>query len=134
MSPSHLIRRLHLYLGLALLPWVFMYGVSSIPFTHNEYFQKRDAAKGVPLWTVRAEKPFNQPVPKGGAALREFGRQLLAANDIQAPNFGVFSPNPKTVQVNAFSFLKSSRIVYAVDQQKISIEDRRFRFDQFLTG
>jgi hypothetical protein len=134
MTPSHLIRRVHLYLGLALLPWVFMYGVSSIPFTHAEYFQQRDAAKGLPLWVVRAEKPFSAPVPKGPEELRAFARRLLDENDMHPANFGAFSPNANTVNVSAFSFLKSSRIVYAVDQKKITIEDRRFRFDQFLTG
>ena len=30
MTFTHFNRRLHLYLGLALLPWLFMYGISSI--------------------------------------------------------------------------------------------------------
>jgi hypothetical protein len=134
MTTKHLLRRVHLYLGLVLLPWLFMYGVSSLPFTHNQYFNARDAAKGLPLWTVRAEKPFAEPVPQEQAALRAWGRRLLDENGVKAPNFGVYSPNPNSVQVNAFSFLKSSRIVYTVDQRKITIEERRFRFDQFLTG
>ena len=48
MTFSHLNRRLHLYLGLALLPWFFMYGISSVPFAHNQFFEQRDAAKGLP--------------------------------------------------------------------------------------
>ena len=38
MTFSHLNRRVHLYLGLALLPWFFMYGISSLPFAHNQFF------------------------------------------------------------------------------------------------
>jgi len=48
MTFSHLNRRVHLYAGLALLPWFFMYGISSVPFAHNEFLQRRDAAKGLP--------------------------------------------------------------------------------------
>ena len=58
MTLSHINRRLHLYLGLALLPWFFMYGISSIPFAHTPFFERRDAAKRLPLWTLRAEKTF----------------------------------------------------------------------------
>ena len=49
MTFSHLNRRVHLYLGLALLPWFFMYGISSLPFAHNQFFERRDAAKGLPM-------------------------------------------------------------------------------------
>lgn len=134
MTFSHFNRRLHLYLGLALLPWLLMYGLSSIPFAHNQFFQKRDEAKKIPLWTVRAERPLDRPVPQQPAALREFGRQLLQEFGIAQPNFGVYQPNKNTVNVFAFSFLKSTRIVYVIDQKKATVEDRRFRFDQFLTG
>ncbi len=134
MTTPHFLRRLHLYLGLALLPWVFMYGISSIPFTHNQYFQSRDAAKKIPLWTPRLERPYSAPVPAGQSERREFGRALLGELGIAAANFGVYSPNPNSVQINAYSFLKSTRVNYALEQKKITVEDRRFRFDQFLTG
>jgi hypothetical protein len=103
---SHFIRRLHLYLGLALLPWLFMYGISSVPFAHNQYFQDRDTAKKVPLWTMRLERPFDAPVPKDPAALREFGREILRQVGVEGPNFGVYAPNANTLNVTAFSFLR----------------------------
>jgi hypothetical protein len=131
---SHLNRRLHLYLGLFLLPWLFMYGVSSIPFAHSQYFQQRDEAKKMPLWTTRLQQPLELPVPDSPAALREFGRAVLQKAGVEAPNFGVNRPNPGTVNIYVFSFLRASRVVYSVDQKKVTVEDRRFRFDQFLTG
>ena len=77
MTFSHFNRRLHLYLGLALLPWFFMYGISSVPFAHNQFFEQRDAAKGLPLWTLRSEHTVDLPVPEDPAALRRFGAALL---------------------------------------------------------
>ena len=59
MTFSHLNRRVHLYAGLALLPWFFMYGISSVPLAHNEFFQRRDAAKGLPQWTLRSERALD---------------------------------------------------------------------------
>ena len=64
MTYSHLNRRLHLYLGLALLPWFFMYGISSVPFAHSQYFDRLDAATGLPLWTLRAERIWTCLFPK----------------------------------------------------------------------
>lgn len=134
MTISYFIRRLHLYLGLSLLPWLFIYGVSSIPFTHGQYFQQRDEARGIPLWTLRVQRPFEAPVPEDLVALREFGRKLLKEVGVEGPNFGVYRPNRNTLNVSSYSFLKSTRVIYAIDQKKVTVDDRRFRLDQFLTG
>ena len=73
MTFSHFNRRLHLYLGLALLPWFFMYAISSVPFAHNQFFEQRDAARGLPLWTLRSRAHGRSPRsggPRGAAAPR----------------------------------------------------------------
>ena len=134
MTFAHFNRRLHLYLGLTLLPWLFAYGVSSIPFAHGQYFQQRDEAKKVPLWSVRLQQPLALPVPEDPAALRGFARTVLTRVGVDAPNFGVHRPNRTTVNIYAFSFLRATRITCAIDRGQVTVEDRRFRFDQFLTG
>jgi hypothetical protein len=134
MTISHFCRRLHLYLGLALLPWFLMYGVSSIPFAHGQFFQKLDEARGVPLWQLRSERPYDAPVPENREALLEFGRKLLKELGIEGPNFSVYRANRTTLNVGSYSFLKSTRVVYSLDRKKLTVEDRRFRFDQLLTG
>lgn len=134
MTFPHFNRRLHLYLGLALLPWFLMYGVSSLPFAHNQFFNDLDAAKNVPLWTVRSEHPFDKPVPEEQEALREFGREVLRAAGIETRTFYAYRQSPNVLNVGANSFLHATRILYTIDQKKLTVEDRRFRFDQFLTG
>lgn len=134
MTFSHFNRRLHLYLGLFLLPWLFMYGISSIPFAHGSWFQPRDEAQAAPLWTVRLKKDFDRPVPDDPHALREFGRAVLKEFGVEAPNFGVYRPNRTSVNINAFSFLQATRLIYSLEQKSITVEDRAFRFNNFLTG
>ena len=34
----------------------------------------------------------------------------------------------------SYSFWKSTQLKYFVDQKKLTVEDRRFRWDHFLTG
>lgn len=134
MTLSRFIRRLHLYLGLALLPWLLMYGVSAVPFAHAPYFQKRDEAKGLPLWSVRERRPLDRPVPEDPAVLRDFARDLLDDLGVRAPNFGTYRPNPRTLHILAYSFFRSERVVLSLDQSEIRVERRRFRLDQVLTG
>jgi hypothetical protein len=131
---SHLNRRLHLYLGMALMPWFFMYGISSLPFAHNQFFDQRDAAKGLPLWTLRAERTLDMPVPQDSAGLRAFGATLLDYAGIAGTSFGTYRQSPTQINVYSYSFWKSTQLKYFIDQKKLTVEDRRFRWDHFLTG
>ena len=134
MTYSHLNRRLHLYLGLALLPWFFMYGISSVPFAHNQFFEQRDAAKGLPLWTLRAERTLDVPVPQDSAGLRAFGATLLKDAGVAATSYGTYRQSPTQINVYAYSFWTSTQLKYDIDRKKLTVEDRRFRWDHFLTG
>lgn len=134
MTFAHLNRRIHLYFGLALLPWLFMYGVSSVPFAHSQFFDRRDAAKGLPLWTLRAEYRFDLPVPDEPKALRSLGAVLLARAGIENTSFGVYRQSPRQVNVYSYSFWKSTQLKYFVEEKRVTVEDRRFRWDHFLTG
>ena len=134
MTYSHLNRRLHLYLGLTLLPWFFMYAISSVPFAHNQFFERRDAAKGLPLWTLRAERRLDVPVPESAAGLRALGATLLKEAGIDGTSFGAYRQSPTQINVYSYSFWKSTQLKYLVDEKKLTVEDRRFRWDHFLTG
>ena len=137
MTLSHANRRLHLYLGLALLPWFFMYGISSIPFAHNQFFEQRDRAKGLPAWSLRSEHRVDLPVPQDSSELRRLGTELLTAAgiaDTSRTSFGVYRQSPTQINVYSYTFWKSTQLKYFVDQKKLTVEDRRFRWDHFFTG
>lgn len=131
MTFSHLNRRLHLYLGLGLLPWFFIYGVSSIPFSHNQFFEERDKAKGLPLWNKRLERTYDVPVPEGD--LRPLGTKVLQDIGLKG-NYGVYRQNAKQINIYVFTFLKSTQVKYFPDEKRLLVEDRRFRLEHFLTG
>ena len=98
MTFPHFNRRLHLYLGLCLLPWFLMYGASSIPFAHGQFFEARNipelyqGAYGLvdvgltyraanDRWSlgVRAENLFDREYFSSGFNLDFFGAQALKA-------------------------------------------------------
>jgi hypothetical protein len=121
-------------MGLALLPWFFMYGISSIPFAHNQYFDRLDAAKNLPLWTLRAERTIDLEIPDDPAALRKLGASLLEEAGIEGTSFGAYRQSATQVNVYSYSFWKSTQLKYFSDQKRLTVEDRRFRWDHFLTG
>jgi hypothetical protein len=136
MTLSHINRRVHLYLGLALLPWFFMYAISSVPFAHNQFFQRRDAATGLPMWTLRSEHRLDVPIPSDTKDLRSFGARVLehAGIDRTGASFGAYRQSPTQVNVYLYSFWESTQLKYFADRKLLTVEDRRFRWDQFLTG
>jgi hypothetical protein len=134
MTFAQLNRRTHLYLGLALLPWFFMYGISSLPFAHTQFFEQRDAAKGLPLWTLRSDRMTAVGPPDDDKALRAFGAELLREAGISGTSFGTYRQSANQINVYSYSFWKSTQLKYYVEEKRVSVEDRRFRWDQFLTG
>jgi hypothetical protein len=128
MSFLLLVRRTHLYLGLFLLPWVIMFGVSSIPLNHT-------AEGDQPAWTRVAEVAFSVEPPSGSSAesLRPFGEQLMKAAGVSG-GFYVFRPNPRQLNVNLPNFLHPIRIMYDIDAKHLVMERREFAWRQFLSG
>ena len=128
MSFLYLVRRTHLYLGLFLLPWVIMFGVSSIPLNHN-------SPAAPPTWTKVAELPFSAAVAASGSAaeLRTLGREMMNAAQISG-GFYVNRPNPRQVNVNHPNFLRPTRIFYYIDEHRLVAERREFVPRMFVTG
>jgi hypothetical protein len=113
-----------------------MYGISSVPFAHNQFFQQRDSATGRPLWTLRSEHRVDAPIPEDPRELRRFGAELLERAGIDKANasFGAYRQSPTQVNVYLYTFWNSTQLKYLADRQTLMVEDRRFRWDQFLTG
>lgn len=132
MTFLHFNRRAHLYLGLGLLPWFLMYGVSSIPFAHGRYFDELDKAKGVPLWTLREERAYRIEIPAEGD-LRAVGGQIMKDLGLEG-SYGAYRQGANQVNVYVHTFLKSTQVKYYAEEGRVTVEDRRFRSDQFLTG
>ncbi len=84
MSALQVIRRLHLYLGMFLVPWMLAFGVSSLPLNHTTWNRPV-------TWTVIEERAYQLDMPQE-AGLRALGARLL--NDAGlAGGFYVSRPN-----------------------------------------
>lgn len=131
MTFDRINRRTHLYLALFLLPWVLMYGVSSLPFSHHDLFEQW-FNDGAPQWTVILDREYHLPAPEDGD-LREIGGQILKAAGMDGA-YGAGRPQPDRINVYRFDFWSAERLTYLVKEGRLRVEKRRFRWDQFLTG
>ncbi|MBI4874293.1 MAG: hypothetical protein HY822_06650 [Acidobacteria bacterium] len=121
-------RRLHLYLAMFLLPWFFLYGLSSLPFSHGEYFQK---LSGPPQRMVHFDRPYSIDIPPG-ADLKTIGAKILADNGVQG-DFGTYRPNGRELVLYLPNFLSPTEVRYFADRQRVVSTSPAFRWSQFLT-
>lgn len=134
MTFPQINRRTHLYLGLFLTPWVLMYGISSIPFSHNDFFEERDKALGLPLWKKTFEGPYDLgPIPESGP-LKPLGARIVKDFHMEDSSYGAFRQSPKQINIYVHTFWKSTQFKYFVEEKRLTAEDRRFRWEHFLTG
>lgn len=129
MKFPHFNRRLHLYLGLALLPWFLVYGVSSIPFSHPSW---GESIYGKLVWTTRYEKPYKLTTAPD-ADLKTVGAVLQREVGVKGA-YGTYQPDPRRINVYVHTFWTATQISYDIEKQFLRAEDRPFRWDHFLTG
>ena len=124
MSFLLVVRRLHLYLGLVLLPWVVLFGVSSYPFSHPVSEQ--------PAWTVIGDRQYSVDAAAGTDA-RTVGERMHRDAGFRG-GFYANRPSPRQVTVYHPDFFHPVRINYFADQGRLLIERREFYWRQVLTS
>jgi hypothetical protein len=131
MSFQHLNRRTHLYMGLFLLAWVFIYGITSIPFSHSQLLSQW-YDDDVPAWTELSSQSYHRDVPEN-ADMRTIGAAILADAGLEG-SFSVWQPRPTVLNVQQFDFWDQVRLIYDLDKHTLRVEKKRFRWDHFLTS
>lgn len=131
MKFDGLNRRTHLYLAIFLIPWFLMYGVSAIPFNHpapdSRFYDDS------PDWIARVERPYDMPLSEARTRDREMAAEIMKEFGIADVAYHTYRLQPRTMFVLMPKFLEPKRIIYYADKNKIVLQDKRFRWDQFLT-
>jgi len=129
MSFRHLNRRTHLYLALLLLPWFFMYGLSSLPFNHPDITA---AIFGPPQWKIQYERTYDMEILPD-ADLQELGAQIMQENGLRG-TFRTSTPDPGQIDVGLPRFINPIRISYFPAEQRLIVAERAFNWPAVLTG
>lgn len=121
-STNLILRRTHLYLGMLLIPWLLIFGLSTLMFNHGDYFRPLRPAdpQFVPLW----EKDYSLPRPLTDTNLREVVAQLLADNGLRGA-FGA-QQRDNALNITLQNFLQPTRLTYNLNTKKLRAEKKKF--------
>jgi hypothetical protein len=127
-SANLIVRRTHLYLGMLLMPWLLVYGLSSLVLNHREWLQPFVPAElqWLPLW----EKPQILPLPSQEGNLREVVRGLLDAQNLKGPFFA--QQKGRRIEINVQNFIAPIKLTYDLDRQVLRAEKKRFSWAEVL--
>ena len=122
MNNTNLIfRRVHLYLGMLLIPWVLIYALSTFTFNHRDWF--RGQFNQPDSWTQLWKKEFKADVPRQQPKLKEWARSVLDENGIKG-GFNV-RQNPQSVLINLIQFRNPIRVTYQKNEGQLLAEQKR---------
>lgn len=127
---SRTLRRIHMYLGLFLAPWMLMYAVSTIAMNHRAWFHRLYG--GAPVaWQREAERSWHGPVPAGLPA-RAVAARILAELELEGAHT-LDGPDPRGgITIVRSAALVPRRIRYLPGEGKLIIERQVFRAPVFL--
>src|SRR5262245_27112231 len=129
MTFDKINRRTHLYLGLFLMPWLLMYGVSSFIIIHGSWF----GTENEPTREAIFEKPYSRPVTSQGnnnePDLRALAQEILKDCNLEGA-FWADKPKPDTLHIDRFSFRDSISLTFSAKDQKLKAERQPMRWSQ----
>lgn len=133
LSFQHINRRVHLYLGMFSLPWFIMYGITSLAFNHNTWFNNGNGQPGgqweeTGSWTAKVVVPSEGEIPKA------VSRELLRIAGIDTDAFGGYRQGPDQMVVYLPSFREMKQLIYQPAEQTLVLRERKKFASQFLTG
>jgi hypothetical protein len=127
---SRLVRRIHMFTGLFLAPWMVMYALSTLVMTHQEYVNSFYASKS-PVMVKERELDYSRSFPTN-LTRDEIAQQVL--NDLSMEGSysvsGGRNGNPLVIQRQ--HAMAQRRLTFEASQGKITIEREEFRTPTIL--
>lgn len=127
---SKLIRRIHMYLALFLIPWILIYALSTMAMNHREFF-KRFYGENPVQFEKEAELVYHGTFPSD-ATPKQAAVQILRNLNRE----GAFSvqgrPDGERLTIFRQHPISPQRIIYSPSDHKLVIEKQVFNSPSFL--
>src|SRR5215510_2057711 len=111
-------RRAHLYLGLLLMPWLMMYGISSFIVIHHSWFEADKAGREL-LFEKTYQRPGSLQGANNSPELRATAQEILKDCNLEGA-FWADKPNADTLHIERFTFRDSISLTYSMKDQKLT--------------
>jgi hypothetical protein len=140
MTLFRLAREIHMYLALFLMPWVLLYGLSTLFMNHMPFIAGL-YGKDWGAFVVERQTTYDAPLPATHSqrglppeVLRPLAAAILDDLGLGGRSFWTDMPSDNRVNIHAFKFLTATRVTWFMDQGRVRAEDQRFSLDRFLVG
>lgn len=114
-----LLRRVHLYAGLFLAPWVLMYALSTVAMNHRALFQDRGEA--APQWHKRSEQVFRGAFPSDASPQLQ-ARTILAWLGMEGAHNARWQAQQGTLVIQRQRLIDPVRITFTPADNRVMVE------------
>jgi hypothetical protein len=129
-NASRLVRRVHMYLGLFLAPWMCMYALSTLVMTHREFALSFYPTKTPTLVTER-ELDYARTFASD-ATPQQMGRQILGDLGLDGTHRVSGGKDGKPLVIVRQHAWVTRRVTFNPKTKKLSIQREEFRALTFL--
>ncbi len=127
---SKVVRQTHMYVGLFLMPWILMYGLSTIVMNHREHFKEVYGGNLV-NWLKESEQPYAGQF-SGKLDAPVMAEQILRDLKMEGNFQANLTKSGSKLTINRTDPITPRRITYTPADGKLLIEKQEFRTQPFL--
>lgn len=127
---SRLVRRVHMFTGLFLAPWMLMYALSTLVMTHREFVRSLYASKNPSMVTER-ELDYSRSFP-ANSTREQIGEQILHDLGLSGTHYISGGKDGKPLVIHRQHALTTRQITFDASKNKIVLEQEEFRASNFL--
>jgi len=127
---SRLVRRIHMFTGLFLAPWMVMYALSTLVMTHDDYVNSFYASKG-PAMVKERELDYTRSFPTN-LTRDEIAQQILDDVGMGGSHSVSGGRNGRPLVIQRQHALQQQRLTFDASIGKITIEREEFRTPTIL--
>jgi hypothetical protein len=127
---SLLVRRVHMYAGLFLAPWILMYTISTFVMNHRDFFRGHEPTPP-PRWEKESERKYDgefaPDAPPAQVALQLLASlDLDGAHNVSRPGVGA------SLVINRHDPVNPRRITFRAADRSLVVEKQVFETPVFL--
>ena len=122
---SRLVRRIHMFTGLFLAPWMVMYALSTLVMTHQEYVNSFYASKS-PVMVKERELDYSRSFPTN-LTRDAIAPQILNDLGLDGGHSVSGGRNGKPLVIQRQHAMPQRRLTFDASKSKITVEREEFR-------